>query len=353
MGRLEDRLPAFDPRDQSYDTPGGLSELDTGWQDGEASRTPEEQLAWQASQAAVLRAVRTQNQAGLLAVAAGAEDEQDGQDDGVARVTMPVVVAEKPVSSADESESGPSKTKRRAFGYFLKTWQYDPEGKYDLASVTPEQVGQLNPQWIADYLFKPSMTIKGGGQIFRVPVDARRQASLHIALNPVEYALLPRVPEAFARQAQAQTLGANDLSEDSIQKSKRSVVHAFDSKLEKVVPHRAKLLTAQQQIRELRALAAQPGYAHKTEFEMTQLMGAAWNEFTTMLDVVHTARNWTDEQRVQAEATLLKQLTTEGQRTKTGVWQFMLEVADNYLDQRIAAFGSRISQVRQLRPDID
>ncbi len=271
-------------------------------------------------------------------VLSGTETAQNTNPAGAGTVATEQVV-EKVEAAAER------KRDQHAFGGYLKLWQYDPEGRYDLEAVTQQDSEWLTPEKIGAFLFGTRTELKElkrqDGVMYQLPVNERLAGHV-IALNPAEYSIVVQYPERFADRVRAKTQAVNELTDEAQAKRERSVGHALDGKLETMQDHVAKLIEAHRDIRELNAYAHRPGRASKREMEVRRLLSVAWNEFTTMLDVVHTARGWDDEKRTQAEATLLKSLTQGPQNQRVNQWWQMLDIADNYLQQRISLFKNRI-----------
>jgi hypothetical protein len=221
-----------------------------------------------------------------------------------------------------------------AFGGFVKPEMYDVFGEYDLSGVTDEEKAWLQPGQIGEIIFAPKRTA-------RFTVD-------DICLNAYEHGLLARYPHRLAETAEQRTLKDNDLDDEIIATSKRAEIHVLENKHEAMSGHRTKLVEQRSLIKELAKEARTPGFAHKSPARMKELTSAAWLEFKNMLDVVHLQREWTDEQRTRAEATLIHYLTQGSQRDRVGHWQSMIELANNYLGARMHLFRSRITKTERL-----
>lgn len=229
------------------------------------------------------------------------------------------------------------KAKPVAFGRFVKPEMYDVFGDYDLSAVTEPESAWMNPDNLTRPLFNPTR-------------DERSLVVDNIGLNAYEYGILVRSPEGLGRSAVSRVLGANDIDEERLAASERGRIHAFENKHEKMFEHTQKLRERRTEIKELHREAKKPGYAHKTEEWMKQHLSAAWQEFQIILDVTHTQRGWTDEQRQRAQAALISRLTQGSQRDRVKHWQEMLQLADNYLGARITLFSNRIRQVGKELP---
>ncbi|MBA3758352.1 hypothetical protein H0X10_01850 [Candidatus Saccharibacteria bacterium] len=221
-----------------------------------------------------------------------------------------------------------------AFGRFVKPEMYDVFGDYNLGEVTEAEKDWLTPEQIGEIIFAPPKTA-------RFTVDS-------IALNTYEHGLLARFPHRIIETAEQRTIKDNDLDDELIATSKRAQIHALESKHESMNVHKAKLLEQRGLIKELTKEARTPGFAHKSPQRMKELTSAAWIEFKAMLDVVHLQRDWNDDQRNRAEATLIHYLTQGSQRERVGHWWAMIDLADNYLGARLHIFKGRISKTDTL-----
>lgn len=227
-------------------------------------------------------------------------------------------------------ETEPRPDQRVAFGRFVKPEMYDVFQEYDLEAVTDSEKAWMQPGRLRQALFNPSK-------------DAELVVS-GLALNPREHNIIlrERSGEYFGRSATARALGDHDLDDERIATGRRSRIHAFEKVRAGMEEHREKMAHAREDVRELCKEAYSPGYAHKTPTRMKELISVAWNEFTTMLDVLHVQRQWDDEDRHRAEAALVHYLTQGSSRDRVNHWQQMLELADNYLGARILLFRDRI-----------
>lgn len=243
-----------------------------------------------------------------------------------------------PSSDTNQETGAPpeASTARRnvAFGRFVKPELYDVFGDHDLGALDPEQKAWMKVERLTETLFDP-------------PKDARFVVD-GIGLNPYEFNLVARAPGRLAETAMSRTLGDNDVDDERLAASERSRVHALQTKHTSMTAHLDKLLNRRTDIKLLNRRAKAPGYAHETEDRMKELLSGAWQEFTTMLDVMHVRRNWDDEKRAQAEAALLSYLTQGSQRTRVGRWWAMLGLADNYLGARINILRKRNRQVEDM-----
>jgi len=226
----------------------------------------------------------------------------------------------------DSSEK--SKPKRVAFGGFVKPEMYDVFGDYDLSELSEQEKNWMTTEKLRELIMSPAIE-------YKFAVDG-------VKLNTYEYNLVVRSPEHLGRFAAAKTLGDNDLDDERLAAGDRAPKHVFESKLATMQPHLDAMRLQRSMVRELSREASKPGYAHKTEERMKELTSAAWNEFKTMLDVLHIERGWDDNLRNRADAALINYLTQGGQRDRVAHWQSMIELTDNYLTQRIALFNRRI-----------
>lgn len=232
--------------------------------------------------------------------------------------------------SAEPQE--PKKQRKVAFGGFVKPEMYDIFGDYDLSQLSEAEKAWINPAKIGDLLLDPS--------------DKADLVVDRVALNPYEHGFILRTkdPKHLASVAKSRTLGTKDLSDEVVSKSNRAPIHAVESKQEAMEVHVEKLKARRADIKELAKEAKTPGYAHKTPERMKELISGAWQEFTTMLDVMHVQRGWDDEKRNKANAAMINYLTQGSSRERVGHWQQMLQLADGYLGARIHLFSDRINK---------
>lgn len=231
----------------------------------------------------------------------------------------------------EELKSSEPQSKLVAFGRFVKPEMYDVFGDYDLSSVTDKERLWLTPDHIAPFLFD-----KACGE--KQKVDG-------LALNAHEYNLVARSPRSLAQTAVTRTLGDNDLSDERLAASQRSIEHTFASKREAMTTHVNKLEQRRSEIQLLRREAKAPGYAHQTPEHMKELISGAWQEFVIILDVLHIQRGWDDVKRARAEATMIHYLTQGSQSIRIGHWKAMLDLSDSYLGARVTLFKNRIKRL--------
>lgn len=234
-------------------------------------------------------------------------------------------------SALTQTESRPQFV---AFGGFVKPEMYDVFGEYDLEDLSAREKAWISPTQFGEMLFNPSCDAK-------FVVD-------DVGLNTYEYKLIARSPQKLAETAFSNTLSDNDVDDERLAASKRSEIHALESKQAAMEEHGAKLKERRLDIKELKREARKPGYAHKTPERMRELINVAWQEFQTVLDVAHVQRGWDDEKRARAQAAFIYYLTQGSQPTRVRHWQAMLDVVDNYLGARIHILTKRDSLVTRL-----
>ena len=227
-----------------------------------------------------------------------------------------------------------------AFGRFVKPQMYDVFGEYQLEGVTESEKEWMLAANIAPRLFNPNGVYNEDDQGRELAVD-------NVAFNAYEYNLVVRSPKHLGRFATARTLKDKDIDEEVLAAGERAADHALLQKYEAMVTHKAKLQEQRSLLKELHKEAHAPGFAHKTEEKMKQLTSAAWNEFTTILDVLHVQRGWDDQKRQRAEAAMIATLTQGSQRDRVKNWKSLIELAGSYLGARIHIFTSRIESVDQ------
>lgn len=223
-------------------------------------------------------------------------------------------------------------SKMVAFGGYVKPEMYDIFGNYNLVDLSEAEKDWMTADRLRAIVFdtdkKQKMCVDG------------------IALNAYEYNLIVRSPKHLGMFATAHTLRDNDLNDELIAKSNRAPIHIFEQKLEDMTTHYQSMKQQKLYLRELYKEATMPGYAHKTPERMKQLTSSAWNEFTTILDVAHIQREWDDEKRHKAEASLANYLTHGSQRERVKNWKQMITLADNYVVARVVLFDNRIKIVK-------
>lgn len=232
---------------------------------------------------------------------------------------------------APETKKPKRKTGKVAFGKFVKTDLYDVFGEYNLDELTEEQKSWMTAERLRNFILTP-------------PREAEFKVD-NVPLNPYEYKLVARSPDYLGKSVVASVLHDNDIDDERIASSQRGERHALTAKLETMTEHTAKLTERKDVIKQLIKEAKKPGFAHKTPEEMKTMLGAAWNEFTNILDVVHVQRGWNDETRSTAEAALISYLTTGGQNQRVEHWHKMLGLSKLYLTTRISLFNNRIRRV--------
>lgn len=218
-----------------------------------------------------------------------------------------------------------------AFGKFVKPEMYDIFGDYDLSTLTDAEKEWMTSEQLEPILFNPS---KDADLIVR-----------NISFNAYEFKLMGRNPRGLAATAMSGAISDNDLTEERLAAGARGAVHILEQKRNAMTLHLDKMVGSRGAIKELKKEARTPGYAHIPEARMKSLLNIAWQEFTTILDVVHLQRQWGDEQRSRAEGTLINYLTQGSQRDRVGHWQKMINLADNYLGARTSVFRNRLSHV--------
>lgn len=249
-------------------------------------------------------------------------------DEGQVQVAAQLVTSES--VSVEPVEARATRPKKVAFGGYVKPEMYDVFGDYDLSSVTQSELDWMKPTNLGGYLFEPAKNVP-------FVVDG-------LGLNPTEYGIVARWPGRLAETAAGQSLKEKDLDETVMATAARAQLHVLESKLESMTQHEGKLQEQRALIRELAKHAKRPGYAHVTEERMKELTSAAWLEFKNILDVVHVQRDWTEDQRKRAEATMIHYLTQGSQRVRVAHWQAMIGLADGYVGARKNFFAGRRRQ---------
>lgn len=232
--------------------------------------------------------------------------------------------------SVEPIQNQAARPKKVAFGGYVKPEMYDVFGDYDLTSVTQDELDWMKPTNLGGFLFEPDKAAP-------FVVDG-------LGLNPTEYGIVVRWPGRLAEMAAGQSLKEKDLDETVMATAARARIHVLEAKMESMTQHESKLKEQRTLLRELAKHAKSPGYAHITEERMKELTSAAWLEFKNILDVVHVQRDWTEDQRKRAEATLIHYLTQGSQRVRIAHWQAMIGLADGYVGARKNFFASRRRQ---------
>lgn len=238
----------------------------------------------------------------------------------------------KIISEADISNKNSQSKKLVAFGGFVKSELYDMFGEHNIEDLTEDEKNWISAGKLRELVLSPQP-----GDKFLVD---------GISLNTYEYNLIVRSPEYLGKFASARVLNDYDVDDERVSASKRAAMHVFEQKLDGMTTHLSKLVDQKLLIKELTKEVNMPGFAHKTSERMKQLISGAWNEFMTMLDVVHLQRGWDDDKRSRAEATLIHYLTSGGQSDRISKWKSTIKVADNYLTQRKLLFTRRIRTVK-------
>jgi hypothetical protein len=234
----------------------------------------------------------------------------------------------------------PPSEDRAAFGRFLKTPLYDVFGEYHLNDLTGAQIEWMTPDRIYTELFADG----GSKRLDGLYVDG-------VLLNAYEFNLIPRSPRALGRASMSRVLGDNEVTQEAIERSKRGRVHALEGKRDYMGRHMLLLDARKVHIADLQKAAARPGYTvlpGQTAQHMKILFGEAWQEFTTILDVLQTRREWTDTKRNAANSALINYLTVGPQNQRVGHWQQMLELSRTYLLARTNLFRVRMNQTTDL-----
>jgi len=229
--------------------------------------------------------------------------------------------------------------KRVAFGRYLKYWQYDMFNDHNKSIVQPEEVAWMVPERISSILF----ATRGKGEPYPdgLYVDG-------VLLNQFEYGLIPRSPDALGKASISKTLGDNDVTSEVVERAQRSRLHTFESRLEALDTHGAKLKERRELIIKLQRAAHKPGYAVGTPEEVKPMFAGAWSEFTNILDVLHIQRNWDQEKRQVAETALLMYLTEGKQSDRVQHWSQMLELSRTYLAARSHLIDVRTKELKEL-----
>lgn len=227
-----------------------------------------------------------------------------------------------------EQQAQNENRQRVAFGRYVKPEMYDIFGEHDLEGLSETEKSWMSAEKLRELVLSPQRDDK-------FLVDG-------VLLNTFEYNLIVRSPLSLGKFASARVLHDNDLDNDRVEASKRAPIHVLEQKIAGMQVHGDKLAAQKIMLRELEKEVETPGYAHKTPERMSQLIAAAWNEFTIILDVIHLQRGWDDRKRQRAESTLINYLTQGGQRQRVSNWDKTLTVADNYLVQRTLLFKRKL-----------
>lgn len=221
-----------------------------------------------------------------------------------------------------------------AFGGFVKPEMYDVFGDYDLSEVTDKEKTWMTADRLREIV---------------IPNNPQTTYSVEgVCLNSYEFNLAARHPKKLGETIFARVMHDRDVDDERITRAVGEQRRGLTDKLTGMNEHLAKLQAGRADIRELQREAKTPGFAHKSEERMKQLTSAAWLEFQTILDVVHLQREWDQDKRDRAQASLIYYLTQGSQNIRVGHWQEMIGLSDNYLTLRVQLFSNRARQVGRI-----
>ncbi|MDQ3093696.1 MAG: hypothetical protein M3Q70_00780 [bacterium] len=274
-----------------------------------------------------------------------ADNSQSKQPAGPAAVALEKSVQLGFFEETEKPKDPKVRTKKVAFGGFVKPELYDVFGEHNFNLLTPAEKAWKADEALGKVLFEPPKPD---------PQDEEAQARFltvdGYSFNAHEYRMLIRSPRALARKTVAHVLGDNDITDTKQEASQRGVGHVMNKLSEPMQEHVAKLREARTEVQELAREAKSPGFAHRSEEWMTGHLSTVWKEFQTMLDIMHVQKGWDDEKRQAASTALLHFLSSGPQRQRTGRWQTMISLADGYLGARITVFDNRIKQAADRIP---
>ncbi len=220
-----------------------------------------------------------------------------------------------------------------AFGGYVKERLYDPQ--QDLADIvlTDVEKSWFNAVKLEDILFTNDRNSRG---LDPNPVGYAKG----VLLPPKEFTWVRRPPELLARSAARKTIAAaTDITDQAVERSDRSRIHALETTVDAISLHRDGLVARNLDVLVLLKEAKSPGFAHKPAHEMKRLIGQSWSELLNVIDTLRIYRNWDDETRRRVEASAINYLTSQRQNTRVGKWQSLLDLQARYLDARAGLLG--------------
>jgi hypothetical protein len=219
-----------------------------------------------------------------------------------------------------------------AFGGFVKPEIYY-DGDFDPDTLTDKEKEWMTPATISSILFNRDF---GEDLVYR-----------GIKFNAYEHKLLAHYPAKLAETAMKGVLKDKDITDDVMGKKARSRVHILQSKADYMKPHIEKLKVRQKDVERLQKEIRTPGFAHVRASEMSRLINHTYQEFITILDVLHIDRDWDEQTRRKAELALVNYLTQGGQRDRVSHWRQMAELSRSYLLARRFAFKHSLNSVNK------
>lgn len=223
-----------------------------------------------------------------------------------------------------------------AFGRYLKSRVFDRAGQYmSFRLLTDGEKSLMRPDGLAPLFYRDRKDRQSTKGLFYID---------DVLVNQYEYRLIPRSPEALARDSAAKTYGELDIDEDPElhARAERSVVHTFKAKIPKLEEHREGLVAKRDDVQRLLKHARNPGAAWISPEDMEQLIGSVWSEFDTIVHTLSVREKWDKEHLDAAKSALLQNLTKGMQAGRVGNFVGMLTFANRYLNTRIRIINNRL-----------